>query len=149
MRMNKHLIDGQPLGTREALRETLEQHTVVAVLNGAKWLTEQEVASQRTSEPDAAACKVLDWLRDGRLFAIDHDGSQRYPHYAFNDSGEPIPALKSILSVFEGYSPFRLAAWFESASSQLGGVRPRELIAHDPAAVFAAAKAHKLGPLHG
>ncbi|WP_263562250.1 hypothetical protein [Paucibacter sp. DJ1R-11] len=147
--MNKHLIDGQPLGTREALRETLEQHTVVAVLNGAKWLTAQGVASLWKSEPADALYSAGDWLREGLLFAIDHEGRRLFPGYAFNDSGEPIPALKEVLSVFEGYSPFRLAAWFESASSQLGGVRPRELIAHDPAAVIAAAKAQKLGPLHG
>lgn len=130
------------------LRRELEQRTVVAVLNGTTWLTPQEVASLGAPGSDAAG-KILEWLNGGRLFAIDHDGSQRFPRYAFNETGEPRPALKEVLSVFEGYSSFRLAAWFESTSSQLCGARPRELIEHDPEAVIAAAKAHKLGPQHG
>ena len=40
----------------------------------------------------------------------------------------------------EGYDPELLAGWFDSSSRFLGGKRPRELVANEPAKALAAAR---------
>jgi hypothetical protein len=57
--------------------------------------------------------------------------------------------VAQVMQVLTGYSPYRLASWFESTQGALGGRRPRELLDSDPAAVLAAARRHADGPLHG
>jgi hypothetical protein len=51
--------------------------------------------------------------------------------------------------VFFDYPSLRLAAWFESTNSMLGGRRPREVIGDDPKLVIEAARDHLIGPVHG
>jgi hypothetical protein len=51
--------------------------------------------------------------------------------------------------VFADYAPLRLAAWFESTNSTLGGRRPCEVIGDDPKLVIEAARDHLIGPVYG
>ena len=48
--------------------------------------------------------------------------------------------IKDILAVLAGYDPELLAGWFDSTSRFLGGKRPRELVANEPAKALAAAR---------
>jgi hypothetical protein len=62
------------------------------------------------------------------------------PRYALGDDLRPLPGLTPVLPLLEGYTGERLASWFESPSSFLGGARPREILATDPSRVLAAAR---------
>lgn len=117
-------------------KQILEQRSIAAVLSGTTWRTVEEVGAQ-------------EWLQAMSVFAIEHEGRRLVPFYAFDPSGEPYSVLAQVIDILAGYKPFRLASWFESTSSMLGGRRPRELLASDPQAVIAAARFHTEGPLHG
>lgn len=129
--------------------ERLQQRAVDAVLNGTVWLTSTEVGTR--VDPKAANKHALTsrLLKEGRVFAIERGGHNQFPSYAFDSQGNPIPAMREVLGILAGYSPFRIASWFESTSSQLGGQRPREVLATVPEAVIAAARAHLTGPVQG
>lgn len=143
------LVDVTPVRELDAVRARLARRGVEAVLSGTEWLTAAEVgalADAGAANPHAYASRLV---KEGRVFAIERGGVRRYPHYAFDPLGNVLPVLREVLQVFAGWSAFRIASWFESASSALGGRRPRELLDSDPAAVIAAARSHLEGPLHG
>ncbi len=143
------LIDATPVRQISDARLRLEQRAVEAVLQGTPWLTAQQVGLRHNPDaanPHAAASR---WQQAGRLFAIERAGKRLYPGYAFDEFGQPLPALPAVLQILAGLTPFRLAAWFESTHSMLGGRRPRECLATEPAAVIAAAREQVAGPVHG
>ncbi|HSI59924.1 MAG TPA: hypothetical protein VLA16_20370 [Ideonella sp.] len=143
------IVDATPVRQVSATRSQLERRAIEAVLQGTEWLSALEAG--RRHNPDAVNphAAVSRWQQAGKVFAIERAGQRLYPAYVFDELGQPQPAVEQILRVLSGYSPFRVASWFESTSSALGGRRPRELLASDPAAVIAAARDHVLGPVHG
>ena len=140
------LMDESPIRRIDPVVEKLQRRTVDAVLNGASWLTSKEVGTR--ADPNAANKHALAsrLLKEGRVFAIERAGRKEFPDYAFDPLGNPLPAVREVLGILEGYSPFRLASWFESRSARLAGRRPREVLATDPDAVIVAARAHLQGP---
>ena len=119
------------------------------VTRGADWLTGEEVGRRSGTAASNLYARASRWLRDQKVFAIELDGVKKFPAYAFEPSGAPVPALRQVLQVLDGMSPFAIAAWFESTSSTLGGKRPRELLALNARAVLDAARALREGPAHG
>lgn len=85
----------------------------------------------------------------GKVFALTRGGVLYYPRYAFDEVLDPRPVVGEVLSVLARCSPYRLASWFESTNSCLGGGRPRERLSREPEAVVAAARDHRIGPTHG
>jgi hypothetical protein len=85
----------------------------------------------------------------GQSFAIERAGQTLYPQYIFDELWNPRPVVATILKVFDGYSPFRIAAWFESTNGMLNSQRPREIIASNPEAVVEAALDERQGAVHG
>lgn len=143
------LVDSSPIRRIDPVVEKLQKRTVDAVLNGASWATSKEVGTRADANAANKHALASRLLKDGRVFAIERAGHKEFPDYAFDPLGNPVPAMREVLGILTGYSPFRLASWFESRSSRLGGRRPREVLATDPEAVIAAARAHLLGPVHG
>jgi len=143
------LVDAAPIRGLDEMRARLMQRTVDAVLGGTEWLTAAEVGA--LADPSAANrhAYASRLIKDGKVFAIERSGVKRYPRYAFDPLGNPLPALREVLRIFAGQSAFRVASWFESTSSTLGGRRPRELLEAEPVAVIFAAQAHTEGPMHG
>ncbi len=90
-----------------------------------------------TTNPAAAAHR---WKANNQLFAVRRDGRDMYPRYALGDDFTPLPVVKQVLKAFTGHDPLRVAGWFESTSSFLGGKRPRELVATNPERVIHAAR---------
>jgi len=143
------VVDATPVRQLSPTRARLEQRAIEAVLQGTTWLTAQQVGRRHNPDaanPHAAASR---WQQAGKVFAIERAGQRLYPSYVFDELGQPLPAVQEILRVLDGYTPFRIAAWFESTSSMLDGQRPRELLATHPAAVIVAAREHVTGPVHG
>ena len=136
--------------------ESTEQLGVDLVLKGTKWLNSTAVdikargvqakVISTAANPFARASR---WSKEGKIFGLKMEGETRYPAYAFQPNGQPVPAMSEVLKVLSGMSPFAIAAWFESTSSFLGGARPRELLATDGTKVIAAAAELREGPSHG
>lgn len=134
---------------RAVSRADLEMRALDAIMTGTDWLSAAELGRELdpgAANPHAAASR---WLQNKQVFAIDHRGKKMFPAYVFTDSWKPIPEVKKVLAELEGYSPLRLASWFESTNSSLQGRRPRESLARDPKAVVRAAEQHRAGAVHG
>nr|WP_315227026.1 antitoxin Xre/MbcA/ParS toxin-binding domain-containing protein [uncultured Albidiferax sp.] len=143
------MIDNAPIARMDPLEHKLQQRAVDAVLLGTTWRSSADIGTRADATARNKHALANRWLKDKRVFAIERRGAYEFPDYAFDPLGQPIPALREILAILEGYAPFRLATWFESPSSALDGRRPRELLATHPALVREAARVHAQGPLHG
>lgn len=111
-----------------------------AVLEGSEWLTAPqigELAKLGTANPVGTVSR---WKAQKRIFSIRRSDREYYPRYGLGEDFHPLPALKEAIRLLEGWSGERLAAWFESRSGFLGGQRPREILATEPAKVLSAAR---------
>ena len=143
------MVDQSPIRRADPLIEKLQQRAVEQVLNGTTWLTSKEVSDQVDPEAKNKHALAHRLLGQRRVFAINRRNQKEFPRYQFDPLGQPIDSVARVLEIFQGYTPFRIASWFESTSSELGGRRPREVLADNPAAVIEAAAAHVHGATHG
>lgn len=143
------MVDQGSIKRADPLLAKLQQKGVHDVLNGTDWLTSKDVGARADPSAKNKHSLASRWLKENRVFAIYRRGQNEFPEYQFDPLGQPIDAVGKVLEIFTGYSPFRVAAWFESASSELDARRPRELISEDPSAVIDAAAAHVRGAVHG
>ncbi|MDP1955578.1 MAG: hypothetical protein Q8K71_13950 [Polaromonas sp.] len=113
-------------------RARMNVTAIKTIYRGTDWLTAAEVGVSLGqfdgSTPVNPAAAANRWRRHGEIFAIRYEGKNRYPRYAFGADWRPLPAIQKVLQLFPRIDPWRLAAWFESSSSYLGGKRPREII---------------------
>ena len=145
----QELVDAIEPQRQGATRGELERRAIEAVMAGTEWLSTAEIGRIFNPKVINAHSTVNRWRANGRIFGIDHRGRKLYPAYVFDAGWRPLPTIKEILIALTGFSPFGIAPWFDSTSSALGGKRPREVVASDPDAVLAAAKAHQVGAFHG
>jgi hypothetical protein len=120
-------------------RARLEAKALRAIRHNTEWLTAAEIADLAGLGPANPIGTVSRWKQQGRIYALRQGGKDYYPKYALGPDFHPLPAIREILAVLAGYDPELLAGWFESTSRFLGGKRPRELVATEPARVVAAA----------
>ena len=78
------------------------------------------------------------WKREGRVFAIQHDGKDMFPAFQFAD-GKPLPIIQKILEALpEDLTPWQTAFWFESGNGWLGGKTPQECLKNESKVIDAA-----------
>lgn len=143
------IVEATPMRRLDATRAALEQRAIAALFAGTEWLTAEQIGRLRdpaARNPHASANR---WRAERKVFALTKGGVLYYPRYAFDEGLDPLPAVAAVMAVFEGRSPYRLAAWFESTNGALGGRRPRECVAAEPEAVQRAARRDAGSPLHG
>lgn len=121
-------------------RARLQAQAWRQILNGGEWLTAAEVGELAHLGAGNPVATVNRWKKDRKLFAITRDGRDYFPRYALGTDFRPLPAVAAVLKILPWQSGERLAAWFESTSSFLGGKRPREVLASDPTWVARAAQ---------
>lgn len=121
-------------------RARLEAQALRSIRQGTEWLTAAEIADLAGLGPANPIATVSRWKLQGRIFALRHGGKDYFPKYALGQDFRPLPVIKEILAVLAGYDPDLLAGWFDSSSRFLGGKRPRELLATEPALVLSAAR---------
>ena len=112
------------------------------VLNSGDLVTSAEIAKMAGFSDTNASSSPNRWKQDKKIFALTHGGVDYYPAYALDpDQGyRPRKAIAEVLKVFDGSkSGWGLAFWFSAVNSYLGGRRPQDLIATNPAAVLDAA----------
>lgn len=133
---------GMPQANLPMIEARMRAKATQLVMGGTRWLTAADM-------PSRAIPLLAAWLEQGRIFALEQEGVQVFPHYAFDSVGEPVPVLKDVLNVLAGRSPFQIAAWFESPSAYLNAKRPRDVLQLDAAAIVMAAHRLVEGAVHG
>jgi hypothetical protein len=123
----------------------MQAQAIQAVLQGAQWLTAAEIGRLGGFSRSNPAAPANRWKNEGKIFAVEHDGQDRFPGYALDETYRPLPIVEPVLSALGKISAWRLAAWFESTNAWLVNARPREMIAADPESVLAAAQAYRSG----
>ena len=134
------LVGDVALTSVDMKRARLEAQAVRAIRQSTEWLTAAEIGDLADLGPVNPIATVSRWKQQGRIFALRHGGKDHYPKYALGPDFHPLPVIKKILAVLEGYDPELLAGWFDSTSRFLGGKRPRELVTNEPAKALAAAR---------
>ena len=115
---------------REIERENDEMRATY--LKTTKLYTAEDIRALNPSAPSAK------WKREGRVFAIEHDGKDLFPAFQFAD-GEPLPIIQKILEALPDYmSPWQTAFWFESSDGWLGGKTPQECLKNESKVIDAA-----------
>ena len=123
-----------------------------AVLEGADWLTAAKVAELAGLSATNPSAQPNKWKRQRQIFALHHNGVDYFPGYGLDPEAgwRPRKTLKAILEVFgDAKDGWGLAYWFLSANSFLGGRRPQDALASDPAQVIAAARDEMEAVAHG
>ena len=109
--------------------QRLEHQALDRISEGAEWLTAAEIPGP-----------IEAWKQQGKVFALQMHGEDRYPRYALDADLRPLPVVSDLLTLMTGYKPIQVAAWFDSTLRFLSGKRPRELLETEPDTVLAAAR---------
>ena len=97
-------------------------------LRTTEFYTAEDIWEQIAKKPKNPKEPSSKWKREGRVFAIRHDGKDLFPAFQFAD-GQPLPIIKEILEALPDYlSPWQTAFWFESGNGWLGGKTPQECL---------------------
>lgn len=147
--LTQQLIDQTDMKSLDGRREALRAAAVKAILQNSEWVTATQLSDIINPALKNKHAKASSFLKEKRVFALLKEGEYIYPRYQFDATGQPIPVVEQVLKVFDGYSSFRIAAWFESTSSALNGKRPREVLEQMGNEVLASAVEHTRGPMHG
>jgi hypothetical protein len=136
-----------PLSNRKA---RLMAEAIECIFSGTNWLSAEEVVanfsvgSSVDSQPPqcTGVTRLLLWKNEGKIFALQKDGTDWYARYQFDGSFHPLPVMKAIVMQFADAPPVEIAAWMESPNNYLDGKRPRELAQKLPDAVLQALRCH-------
>jgi hypothetical protein len=103
--------------------------------------TEVATLTGSTAANRAAAANRL--RHQGKVFAVDVEGTQRFPGFQFDENGKPLPVVAEVLKVLgDRLTGWELALWFTSSSDWVGGeLRPVDVLDSDPEPVAQAAAA--------
>lgn len=104
-------------------------------------LSSSDIASRAGSRAKNKAALANRWKQEGRIFSVPHYGTASYPAFQFDDEGQPLPVIASILSsVGRQSGGWELALWLIAANGWLGGRRPVDLLRSEPETVARAAE---------
>ena len=106
-------------------------------------LTSAQVAELAGSEAKNTSALAGRWRREGRLIAVDHQGTTYYPGFQLDPEGRPRPVVADVLNHLSRLhtTPWQQALWFMAANGWLDGRRPVDLLDDQPGAVVSAAEA--------
>jgi len=105
-------------------------------------LTASQVAELSGSEAKNRSALAGRWRREGRLVAVEHQGTVYYPAFQFDEDGKPRPIVESVLDHLADphVTSWQQALWFTTANGWLDARRPVDLLESEPEAVVAAAR---------
>lgn len=146
------LVPDMPLPMHKIAEARMIGEARRAVLESGDWLTAVQIAEMAGLSATNPSAQPNKWKKDGQIFAIRHRGVDYFPGYALDPASEyrPVKGLAKVLGALRGIKDdWGLAYWFGAANSFLGGRRPQDLLAGQPARVLAAAEDEITGPVHG
>ncbi len=105
-------------------------------------LTATQVAELAGSEAKNTSALAGRWRREGRLVAVEHQGSIYYPGFQFDSEGRPKAIVAEVLKHLKhpSMTPWQQALWFTTANGWLDGRRPIDVPDKEGKAVIAAAR---------
>jgi len=134
---------------KEALRLVKAQR---ALLDSGDWLSAADIAQLAGLSKRNPGSQPNKWKKQNHIFAIKHGGLDYFPIYALNPGKNyrPVKEMADIIEIFRGNKDeWRMAFWFFSDNSFLGGKRPQDLLQTHPEQVIAAARDEVEGIQHG
>jgi Poly(hydroxyalcanoate) granule associated protein (phasin) len=104
-------------------------------------LSSGEVAARVGSRAKNKAALANRWKQEGKIFSVSHQGLVFFPAFQFDDDGQPLPVIASILATVGRQSTgWELALWFMAANGWLDGGRPVDVLRKEPEAAAQAAE---------
>jgi hypothetical protein len=104
-------------------------------------LTSDEIAEQATSLAANRAAIAHRWKKEGKLFSVRFEGTQRFPRFQF-EHGEPLPVVAETIKIFGPQTTgWELAYFFSSPNMNIGGRKPVELLKQDQGRLVSLAQA--------
>jgi hypothetical protein len=104
-------------------------------------LTSNEIAEQATSLAENRAAIANRWKKEGKLFSVRFEGTQRFPSFQL-EHGEPLPAVAEVIKVFgQQATGWDLAYFFSSPNTNIGGRKPVDLLKQDQGRLVSLAQA--------
>lgn len=122
------------------------------VRRSCNWRTEGILIVEFGNRISDIESQLSFWKARRKIFTITIGGVALYPDYAFDLKGRfrPHPALAVVIRILsEKKDNWGMAYWFASPNGWLGGSRPQDILADDPAGVIAAAQVEANGIQHG
>lgn len=135
-----------------ALKEKMTAESIEAVMQSGRYLTSEQIAKLSGLDHRHAGTQLKKWINAGKIFEINVQDTDYYPDFGLDlaNNYHPFIDLKPVLDVFSGHkNPWEIAFWFCAVNGFLQGRCPQDLLQHDPAMVFAAAKNEVQGIQHG
>ncbi len=127
----------------------MQARAVQSVLERGEWLTAEQIGELGGFSKSNLAAPANRWKQERKVFALPHQGQDRFPRYALDEAYRPLPVIEAVLEALGAISPWRVAAWFESTNAWLTSRRPRESVALEPDAVLQAAQHYRSSGMHG
>jgi hypothetical protein len=139
------------LSPTRLIEAEMKASAITQVLRSGDLVTASQVARLAGYSSSNPSSQPNRWKKAGLLFAVQHKGADYYPLYALDPQNgyKPYPVVASVLSILKERDAWGLAFWFAGINGYLGGKRPQDLIATDPAKVALAAEDEALGLQHG
>jgi hypothetical protein len=104
-------------------------------------LSSTDVAARAGSQAKNKASLANRWKQEGKIFAVPHQGVVFFPAFQFDEEGQPLRAVASILATVGRQSEgWELALWFLASNGWLDGRRPVDLLKSEPQGVAEAAQ---------
>lgn len=122
------------------------------VLKSGDWITASDISELANFSATNPSTQPSKWKREGRLFAIRHDGIDYFPVYGLDERTgyRPVSELKEIIAVLltrkDGWG---MAYWFASLNGRLDARAPKDLLRTAPERVLDAARIEVAGITHG
>lgn len=136
------LVTPVPLPSHKIAEAKMTAHARNAVFESGDWLTAAHVAEMAGFSKSNPSAQPNKWKKERAIFAINRNGIDYFPGYALDPKTKfrPYKSVADIIEVFgDKKDAWGLAYWFSSVNSFLGGRRPQDMLAIEPARVIAAA----------
>lgn len=148
-RLVELLLPGTDVPSRELLeRARREAQTRWRILRDFDALTGPQIAARHGSSAANRSQTAHRWRKEGRIFGVPFRGTMWYLAFQFDESGQPLDAVASVLHELGGLAPWEIAKWFVRTNPVLDRRRPVDVLRDAPRDVVRAARmtgAHEQG----
>lgn len=138
-RMCQLLIEDIELPGTAVTEARMRADAIRHLMEKGKWLKAVDIAKLGGYSGSNPAAPANRWKKEGKVFAVNFRDQDLFSAYQFSDTMTPRPVIAKVLSIFKDKrDPWKIAAWFASVNSWLGGKRPQDCL-DNPDAVIPAA----------
>lgn len=144
--MRKRSVSRQPKSSQTLQELVMLAQAQTDLLNSGDWISASEVGALAQLPSESNHPQLEEWKSSGLIFCLHHLGTDYFPMYGLDtkNSYQPLTGLAPVIAVLTPIGDgWRIAYWFNTPSSVLGGLRPKDLIQLAPQEVLEAAEAER------